>query len=109
VNALAADTNEEAQEQFRIVRRSRVSLLFGRDRGFTDEEADLILDSPQGQHVEQMVKYSAVGTPDAVTEYLEGFAKHADADELIVAFQAPTVAQRLRALELTAQAGNLAA
>jgi luciferase family oxidoreductase group 1 len=109
VNAIAADTNEEAQEQFRIVRRSRVSLLFGRDRTFTDEEADLILDSPQGQHVEQMVKYSAVGTPDAVTEYLEGFAKHADADELIVAFQAPTVAQRLRALELTAQAGGLAA
>ena len=32
-----------------------------------------------------------------------------DADELIVAFQAPTVAQRLRALELTAQAGGLAA
>src|ERR687889_1727313 len=35
VNAIAADTNEEAQEQFRIVRRSRVSLLFGRDRTFT--------------------------------------------------------------------------
>ena len=37
------------------------------------------------------------------------FAEHADADELIVAYQAPTVAQRLRALELTAQAGGLAA
>ena len=37
------------------------------------------------------------------------FAEHADADELIVAHQSPTVAQRLRALELTAQAGGLAA
>jgi len=107
VNALAADSNEDAQAQFQVVRRARVGLLFGRGRKFTDEEADMVLESPQGQHVEQMVKYTAVGTSDAVREYLEGFAQHADADELIVAHQAPTVEQRLRSVELTARAVGL--
>ncbi|WP_264797520.1 LLM class flavin-dependent oxidoreductase [Arthrobacter mangrovi] len=107
VNAIAADSNEDAQAQFQVVRRARVGLLFGRGRKFTDEEADMVLESPQGQHVEQMVKYTAVGTPEAVREYLEGFAKHADADELIVAHQAPTVEQRLRSVELTARAVGL--
>ena len=69
--------------------RARVSLFFGGGRQFTDDEADMILDSPQGQHVSQMMKYSAVGTPDVVLDYLDGFARHADADELIVAHQAP--------------------
>ncbi|HEX2248116.1 MAG TPA: alkane 1-monooxygenase, partial [Arthrobacter sp.] len=109
VNVIAADSNEDARAQLHITKRSRVSLLFGRDRTFTDEEADMILESPQGQHVEQMVKYSAVGTPEAVKEYLDGFAKHADADELIVAHQSPTTAQRLRSVELTAKVRGLVA
>ena len=84
---IAADSASEAQETFRDTLRARVSLFFGGGRQFTDDEADMILDSPQGQHVSQMMKYSAVGTPDAVMDYLDGFAKHADADELIVAHQ----------------------
>ena len=109
VNVIAADSNEDAQAQLHITKRSRVSLLFGRDRTFTDQEADMILESPQGQHIEQMVKYSAVGTPEAVKEYLDGFAKHADADELIVAHQSLTTAQRLRSVELTAEVSGLVA
>ena len=48
--------------------------------------------------------YSGVGTPDVVRDFLEGFAKTADADELIVAFQSPTTEQRLRSVTLTAEA-----
>ncbi|MCZ2402187.1 LLM class flavin-dependent oxidoreductase [Paenarthrobacter sp. Z7-10] len=107
VNVIAADTHEQAQEQFRATKRARVSLLFGRDRSFTDEEADMILESPQGQHVAQMVKYSAVGTPEQVREYLDGFARHADADELIVAHQSSGTMARLRSAELLAEATGL--
>jgi hypothetical protein len=39
-----------------------------------------------------------------VGEYLERFAKTADADELIVAHQAPTSEGRLRSVTLVAEA-----
>ena len=72
VNVIAADSAAEAQAMFQATKRARVSLFFGSGRVFTDDEADMILDSPQGQHMAQMMKYSAVGTPDAVIEYLDG-------------------------------------
>ncbi|OFI36858.1 alkane 1-monooxygenase [Arthrobacter sp. SW1] len=107
VNVVAADSASEAQQILLDVKRARISTFFGNDRVFTDEEADLILDSVQGQHVAQMMQYSAVGTPAAVREYLDEFAKHADADELIVAHQSNGTAGRLRSVELTAQAMGL--
>jgi alkanesulfonate monooxygenase SsuD/methylene tetrahydromethanopterin reductase-like flavin-dependent oxidoreductase (luciferase family) len=93
---------------FQATKRARVSLFFGNGRVFTDDEADMILDSPQGQHMAQMMKYSAVGTPDVVLEYLEEFTRHADADELIVAHQSNGVDDRLRSVELLAEAAGLA-
>jgi luciferase family oxidoreductase group 1 len=107
VNVVAADSASEAQAMLRATMRARVSLFFGGGREFTDDEADMILDSPQGQHVAQMMTYSAVGTPDAVIDYLDGFGKHADADELIVAHQSNGMEERLRSVELLAQAAGL--
>lgn len=102
VNVIAADTDEEANAQFRAAKRRRVTQMIGRGRIFTDEEADMALESPAGQQVLQMVKYAAVGTPDAVQEYIDGFARHAQADELIVATQAQTTEAWLRSYELLA-------
>ncbi len=107
VNVIAADTAAEAQAAFLATKRARVSLFFGGGREFTDDEADMVLDSPQGQHISQMMRYSAVGTPDAVKEYLDEFAAHADADELIVAHQNTGTAQRLRSVELLADVAGL--
>jgi luciferase family oxidoreductase group 1 len=107
VNVVAADAASDAQEMLRATMRARVSLFFGGGRQFTDDEADMILDSPQGQHVSQMMKYSAVGTPDAVLDYLDGFARHAGADELIVAHQSTGTAERLRSVELLAEVAGL--
>ncbi len=107
VNVVAADSAAEAQRLFLEVKRDRVSRFLGGGREFTDAEADLILDSPQGQHIAQMVKYSAVGTPEVVRDYLDEFARHADADELIVAHQSTGTEQRLRSVELVAEAVGL--
>jgi luciferase family oxidoreductase group 1 len=104
VNVVAADTMAEAQAQFLAARRSRVSALLGRGRTFTDDEADAILELPAGRHLQQMVKYSAVGTPAEVGEYIQTFAKHADADELMVVHQSATTEARLRSVELLAEA-----
>ena len=107
VNVIAADSAGEAQMMFRETLRARVSLFFGNGRVFSDDEADMVLDSPQGQHVSQMMTYSAVGTPDAVVEYLDEFTAHSDADELIVAHQSTGTGSRLRSVELLAETAGL--
>ena len=103
VNVVAADTADEAQEQFRATMRIRAAFLLARGRTLSDDEADAILDSPAGHHVQQMLTYAAVGTAAEVGVYLEDFAKHADADELITAHQSPTADGRLRSVELLAR------
>ena len=56
-----------------------------------------------------MMRYSAVGTADEVRAYLEEFAAGTQADELILAHQSPFIEDRLRSVELTANAVNLVA
>jgi luciferase family oxidoreductase group 1 len=107
VNVIAADTAEEAQEQFLAAKRMRVARFIGRDRTFTTEEQDMLLESPAGQQILQMTKYSAVGTAAEVKEYLDRFAERAQADELIVVSSATDRKAWLRTLELVAQAGGL--
>lgn len=102
VNVIAADTKDAAEEQFLAAKRSRVGLFVGRGRKFTPEEADEILRSPAGQQIVQMTKYSAIGTPTVVKDYLDDFAKHAQADELIVASPATDRQAWLRSFELLA-------
>jgi luciferase family oxidoreductase group 1 len=105
VNVVAADTTAAAEEELHRLKLARVNALYGRGgRTFTDEEAELVLTSEAGQQIEQMVRYSAVGTPTQVKDYLADFAKHADADELITAHHLTSTRARLRSAELTAEA-----
>lgn len=104
LNIIAADDAEEAEQEFRIVKRARLKMMAARGRKLTDDEADAVLDSPQAAPVHQMVKYTGVGTSQHVAEYVDWFGKHADADELIVAHQSSTLQGRLRSAELLAQA-----
>lgn len=106
INVFAADTEADARAQARIVERVRVELLLA-GRPLTDEEADHILASPHGRVIADMMRHTALGTPDAVRRALEAFAVEADADELILAHGAPTVAGRLRSVELTADVMGL--
>src|SRR5690606_6320952 len=107
VNVIAADTQEDAQQQFLTVSRARVGLFLGRNRDLPDDEADRLLASPQGRHIMQMMRYSAVGTPRVVRKQLEEFVEHADADELMVVHAGPTREARLRSIDLLADAWGL--
>jgi luciferase family oxidoreductase group 1 len=109
VSVIAADSEANAQAQFIDARRRRVSHFLGRDRALSVEEVDQILESPQGHQLRAMTKYSAVGTPPQVKEYLDQFAAHADADELIVVNQSPSLEARLRSVELLADVSGLIA
>jgi luciferase family oxidoreductase group 1 len=110
VNVIAADTDSDAQEQLLTIRRRRAISLFRRgrrdmgDERLTDEQADHLLSAGLGAHVDQMMTYSAVGTPAQVSDYLDGFVRHTEADEVIVAHQALTIEQRLRSVTLLAEA-----
>jgi luciferase family oxidoreductase group 1 len=108
VNVIAADTTTEAADQLQVTRRARARRFLARDgERLSDADADQILASPRGGAVDHMMRYTAVGTPAEVKAYLEEFVAHADADELMVVHQGPSVETRLRSLELTAEAAAL--
>jgi luciferase family oxidoreductase group 1 len=110
VNVIAADTQSAAREQFLGIRRVRAISLYGRGRpgltteDLTDAQADQLLAAGVGAQVDEMLTYSAVGTPAEVSGYLDGFIRHTEADELIVAHQAPGIEGRLRSVTLLAEA-----
>jgi luciferase family oxidoreductase group 1 len=104
VNVIADEDPERAATQFQATRRRRAQLLVRGARKLSDEELDLLLDAQAGPHVDQMLRYSAVGTPDEVLRQLDEFAAHADADELIMALAAPGRQDRSRALDLVGDA-----
>jgi alkanesulfonate monooxygenase SsuD/methylene tetrahydromethanopterin reductase-like flavin-dependent oxidoreductase (luciferase family) len=81
MNVLAADTRAEAEAQFQRVKRSRVKILLGRGLNLTGEEGE-------------------------VKAYLERFTKLARADEVMTVHPAPTLAARLRSVEILAATGR---
>ena len=86
------------------MRRNLAVGLFGRGQRLSDEQADQLLAQGAGVHVTSMLTHTAVGTRAEVGEYVERFRKTADADELIVAHQAPSTQARLRSVTLLAEA-----
>lgn len=110
VNVVVADSAAQAQSHLLYAQRRRVVRFLARGEGtaqLTDEQADVLLESPAGRRVLQMMKYTAVGDPTAVRLYLDGFREHAGADELIVTLMAPGIDNRLNALTLLAEAAEL--
>jgi luciferase family oxidoreductase group 1 len=105
VGAIAADSAEEAVAQLEATRRSRARNLFSRgDRRLTSEEVDAVLASPRAAVVDEMLTYTAAGTPDEVVAYLEDFRQRTGADELMTVHYANTAAARVRSVELLAGA-----
>ncbi|WP_433831249.1 LLM class flavin-dependent oxidoreductase [Actinoplanes sp. CA-015351] len=108
VNVVAAASSDAARQQFETTRRTLVRGLVTRSSGgageYSDEEIDAFLTTPNGRQLAAMLTYTAVGTPDEVGAYLTGFAKDAQADELIVAHQSTRIADRLQSVALTASA-----
>lgn len=110
VNVIAAESDDDAHEQFTTTRRARLRrFLLKPNVDVPDAEVDRILASPQGAQIAAMMKHTAVGTPGSVREQLLDFTDFADADELMVCHQSPTIADRLQSIRLTAEAMELAA
>jgi luciferase family oxidoreductase group 1 len=109
VNVIAADTADVAHEQLRDIRRIRAISLHGRRLGvreqdITDEQADQLLAAGVAAQVDEMMTYSAIGTPAVVSDYLNDLLRLTSADELITVHQVPTTEGRLRSVTLLAEA-----
>lgn len=104
LNVVAADTDDEASAMYEKVLRSRVEMIATRfgmaDRDFTDAELDMLLDSPAGHQAKHMLTYTARGGPERIAAYLEQFAEHAMADELMMTNSARGLDAQKRALEI---------
>lgn len=108
VNVITSDSEDDAHEQFLATRRARLRrFLLKPNVDLPDAEVDRILASPQGASIAAMMTHTAVGTPHSVCEQLQLFTEFADADELMVCHQSPTIEARLRSIELTAGAMEL--
>ena len=108
MNVVAADSRADAAEQLRYVQRGLArAFLAPAGHRLTDDEADMLLESPGGQRVRTMFGHVAVGTPDDVREKIAEFGDYSTADELILVHQATRLKDRLRSVELTAEALGL--
>lgn len=103
VNVTAADSEQEAVEETRIVHRNRVRAFMGR-RGtmLSDDQLDAVVNSFQGRQITDMLRYTAKGTGEQVVEYLEAFQKLAKADELMISLQSGSHDATLRNMEILA-------
>ena len=109
VNVVLADTTAQANAHLAYAQRRRVARFLAPGRQVTEDQADALLMSRAGQAVLQMMTYTAAGDPPTVRRYLDDFARHADADELIVTLMSPGLDNRLRAATLLSQAAELPA
>ena len=109
VNVIASETTDDAEAQKLDVTRRRVARFLRVPRELTDEEADELLASPQGQGIAQMTHYTAAGDPALVRRYLENFAQEAGVDELITVHPSRTLEQRLHSIDLLADVFETAA
>ncbi|WP_280364513.1 LLM class flavin-dependent oxidoreductase [Nocardia wallacei] len=111
-NVFAAEDHDAAVEQKTIAYRARARMMIRRGAAgpdFSDAEIDAFLASPNGQSLASMTRYTAVGTPAEVHEFLGEFAASIQADELILAHGATGIDDRVRSVELTGAADGAAA
>lgn len=104
VNVIVSEDPEDAARQLEATQRARVRMMVGRGREFTEDEMDMVMASPAAQQILHMLKYTVAGTPETVVDYLEGFARHADADELMISPVATRQEDVLKGMELLATA-----
>jgi luciferase family oxidoreductase group 1 len=106
VNAVVADSDEEARRLFTSAQQSFTNILRGR-RGQLPPPIDDIEDywTPfEKERASAMLACSFVGAPETVHAELEAFVAETGADELIVASAIHDHAKRLRSYELLCSA-----
>ena len=105
VNVTAAESEEDAKRQTKVVHRNRVRAFMGRQgKQLSDDQLDTVVNSYQGRQIIDMLCYTAEGTGEQVAEYLEAFRETAQADELMISLQSGSHDEVSRSMEILAEA-----
>jgi luciferase family oxidoreductase group 1 len=108
VNAIVADTDEEARRLFTSLQQVVIGLVTGSPGRLAPPVDRIEPLSPQVQHhVEGFLGCSFVGSPATVMAGLEKFREQTGADELIVASAIFDHAARMRSQQLLAEVAGL--
>ncbi|GAA1484231.1 LLM class flavin-dependent oxidoreductase [Brachybacterium fresconis] len=108
VNLVVAETDEEAQHHFSTLQQMFLGVVTGQrqkiqpPRPIEDVAPDHLL-----QQVDQTLSIKAVGSPTTVVRQLEEIVAATDADELILTAYYYDPADRLKGMELLAEAWGL--
>jgi luciferase family oxidoreductase group 1 len=105
VNAVAADTDEEAQYLFTSLKQAFINLGLGRPGPLPapihDPEKEL--DRKGGGMLASMLSVAIVGSPQTVRTRLQDFVRRTGADEVIVTAQVHDHAARLNSFRIVAE------
>ena len=109
VNVMVADTTAEAERLFTSVLARFHGIVTGRRTGVTEPQGDIAglmasWSPAERQAVSDMTRVSLVGNPDEVRDGLAGFVEATGVDEVVVTCGAHDHEDRLRSLELLADA-----
>lgn len=103
VNVVAAETDEEAQFLATSFKKLFLGILTGkRQKMGPPVDPSEALDAFEEAAVQQMIRYSFIGSPQTVRSGLEIFVNGTDADELIFTSPVYDHAKRMRSFELAA-------
>jgi luciferase family oxidoreductase group 1 len=104
VNVFAAETDDEGRRLFTSLQQAFVSLRRGHPGKLPPPDAGVIERLLPGERrlLDDMLSYSAVGSPDTVRRALEAVVARTGADELMLTSQIYDHAARLRSYELAA-------
>lgn len=101
VGVIAAESSDEALAEFEQMRRYRARDMLSRGGArLSLEDVDAILATPRAAHIDEMLFYSAVGTPSEVSTYLTDFQRMTEADELMTVHRSNSAESRLRSVQL---------
>jgi luciferase family oxidoreductase group 1 len=105
VNVFAADTDEEAARLFTSLQQQFVAMLRG-TRGNVPPPVESMANlwtPPERDHVQRMLRVSAVGSPGRVRATLEALLEETRADELVITAQMYDHAARVKSFRLAAE------
>ncbi|MGO1409207.1 MAG: LLM class flavin-dependent oxidoreductase [Brachybacterium sp.] len=108
VNLVVAETDEEAQRQFTTLQQMFLGVVTGRRQKIQPPRPiEEVAPEHLVSQIDQTLSIKAVGSPETVVRQLEEIVAATGADELILTAYYFDPADRLRALELLAEAWGL--
>ncbi len=104
INIIAADTDHEARKLATSFKKLFLGILTGkRSKLGPPENPDDFMDPLEEAALQQMIKYSFVGSPDTVSANLNTFLKQTGADELMISSPVYDHQARLHSYEIVAE------